>query len=123
VKEVIKAQHKTLGTINVIFTTNPYLLEINKQFLNHNYFTDVITFNYNERNLISGDIYISVDQVKENSKDLSVTFESEIFRVIIHGVLHLLDYNDSSEVDLRKMREKENEALEMLEGLSNGKNV
>lgn len=119
----VESRKATCGSISIIFTSNSNLRLINRDYLNHNYYTDVITFNYNEPGIVSGDIYISVDQVRENSKDLRVTFESEILRVIIHGVLHLLGYNDKSEVEIMEMRKKENEALEMLEGLSNGKNL
>ena len=77
------------GEISIIFCSDDYLLDINKKYLNHDYFTDIITFNYNEKNTIIGDLFISVDRVKENAKELKVDFNNELFRVIIHGVLHL----------------------------------
>jgi probable rRNA maturation factor len=97
-----------IGTLNYVFTDNPTILQINQQYLNHNYFTDIITFNYSEGNVISGDIFISIDTVKENSEEYSGTFDDELFRVIIHGVLHLIGYNDKLDVERQVMRDKEN---------------
>jgi len=113
----IKNKGKESGQINVIFTSNRFLLEKNKQYLNHNYFTDVITFEYNEEEFISGDVFISVDQVRENSLYYSVSFTNELERVIIHGVLHLLGLKDSNEEEKRIMRKKEDEGLEVLKSM------
>ena len=113
----IKNKGKESGQINVIFASNRYLLEKNKQYLNHNYFTDVITFEYNEEEFISGDVFISVDQVRENSLYYSVSFTNELERVIIHGVLHLLGLKDSNEEEKRIMRKKEDEGLEVLKSM------
>ncbi|PIY05911.1 MAG: rRNA maturation RNase YbeY, partial [Bacteroidetes bacterium CG_4_10_14_3_um_filter_31_20] len=75
-------------------TSKKELLKINKKYLKHSYHTDIVTFNYNENNIISGDLFISLPQIKENSKTYNVTYEQELLRVIIHGVFHLLGYND-----------------------------
>ncbi|MDP4266783.1 MAG: rRNA maturation RNase YbeY [Bacteroidota bacterium] len=95
-------------SINLIFCSDKYLYEINKKYLNHDTLTDIITFDYSEKNLISGDLLISIERVEENAKEFSNSFEAELLRVIIHGVLHLLSYNDKTENEKREMREKEN---------------
>lgn len=106
-KQLLAEEHKTLAEINLIFTSNPEILEINKEFLNHHYFTDVITFPDNKRNRISGDIYVSVDQVVINAKAYNSSFINELSRVIIHGTLHLAGYKDTTEVEKTVMRRKE----------------
>ena len=105
--------HKT-GEISIIFCSDDYLLDINKKYLNHDYFTDIITFNYNENNTIIGDLFISVDRVKENAKELKVDFNNELFRVIIHGILHLCGYNDKTQDQLKEIRTKEDEFLDLI---------
>ncbi len=107
----IKKYSKKTGDLNFIFCSDSYLLQINKQYLKHNYFTDIITFDSCENNLISGDIYISVDRVVENAEKFKVSFFNELHRVMIHGVLHLLGLNDSDEEEKAVMREAENECL------------
>lgn len=104
---------KSLGNINFYFTDDSEILEINKKYLNHNYFTDIITFSYCTENSISGDIVISVDTVKFNAQYYKVTFENELQRVIIHGVLHLLGFDDTTEQQRIEMSEKENWALQI----------
>jgi len=106
-----------LGELNFIFCSDDYLLNINKQYLNHNYYTDVITFDYCNQNILSGDIFISLDTVKENSKDYSVSFENELYRVMIHGVLHLLGFDDKSDIDKVQMKNAEDEALLSLQNI------
>lgn len=112
IKTVITKENKTLGEINYIFCTDEYLLEKNQTFLNHNTYTDIITFDYSEENQISGDIFISIERVKENARKFAVEFETELKRVMIHGVLHLIGYKDKSEDEQKLMREKENYYLE-----------
>jgi rRNA maturation RNase YbeY len=101
----------TLGNISLIFCTDEYLKKINIQYLNHDYFTDIITFDYSKKNSVSGDLFISIDRVKENAKDNNVDFMNELYRVIIHGVLHLCGYNDKTEGEKKMIRKKENEFI------------
>lgn len=112
IKSVISDNSLLCGNINIIFCSDKYLLDINKTFLNHDYFTDIITFNYNSGNFISGDIFISLDTVKQNSVEFSQTFNNELYRVIIHGILHLLGYDDKTEEQEKLIHIKEDELLE-----------
>jgi rRNA maturation RNase YbeY len=114
IKSIIVSHDANCGNINVIFTDDNQILDINKKFLNHDYFTDIITFNYNQNSSISGDIYISVDTVKSNANKYSVTFIKELNRVIIHGILHLLGYNDHTEEEIIVMRNAEESSLSIL---------
>lgn len=93
--------------ITVVLCSDPYLLKMNKQHLNHDYLTDIITFSYNTENQISGDLFISVDRLKDNAVMFDVSFEEELERVIYHGVLHLCGYNDKTDKETSVMREKE----------------
>lgn len=111
IKNLLNKEGKKLGEINITFTSNSKILEINKKFLNHNYFTDIITFNNCVRNVISGDLLISIDQVAINAKRLKIESEKEMLRVILHGILHLIGYNDSNEEEIRIMRKKEDTYL------------
>jgi probable rRNA maturation factor len=115
VARVIRKYGKKEGTINYIFCSDKYLLEINKEYLNHDYFTDIITFNYNERDIISGDIFISLDTVKANAEEYKVTYDNELLRVIIHGILHLVGFNDKTEDQKKEMRHKEDDALNIFD--------
>ena len=100
-----------IGEINVIFCDDDYLLKLNQDHLEHNYFTDILTFQYSETP-ISGDLFISTSRVKENASTHDVSFKTELRRVIIHGVLHLLGYKDKSPKEIKVMREKEDEYLD-----------
>jgi rRNA maturation RNase YbeY len=111
IKKIITSNHKAPGDITYIFCTNSYLLNINQQFLQHDYFTDIITFDYVENDIISGDIYISCEMVQENSSKYGVNLEEEFLRVISHGVLHLLGYKDKTNEEKRLMRKKEEESI------------
>lgn len=95
------------GKIDIIFTGDKKVYEINNEFLGHDYLTDIITFNYNENKTVNGELYISVDRVKENAEKYSVAWKSEIRRVIFHGFLHLCGYDDSTEVQKKRMSEME----------------
>lgn len=106
--QVISNEDKEEGDITYIFCDDDYLLEKNIRFLNHNTLTDVITFDYCEGNSVSGDIFISIERVKENSKVFKVDFLTELNRVMVHGLLHLLGYKDKTERESNLMRKKEN---------------
>ena len=113
INEIVEHSGFAVADLNIIFSSNTHLLKINREYLNHNYNTDVITFDYSEKEKISGDIFIGIDKVKENSKLYKVSLVSEINRVIIHGVFHLMGYNDADDKERQKMRELENEALNL----------
>lgn len=117
IKLVIEASQKKVGDICIIFCDDEYLLNINRQYLNHDYYTDIITFDYVEGNKISGDLFISLDTVKFNSVKFSESFELEAKRVIIHGILHLLGLKDKTETEALEMRSAENRALELYPSL------
>ena len=104
---LIQNEGKTFGDISVIFCSDEYLLKINEQYLDHNYYTDIVTFDYVENAVISGDLFISVDRVAENAEKYGNPFIEELHRVIIHGVLHLVGYNDKTVKEQSLMREKE----------------
>ena len=112
-KAVAKRESCRLGDINIIFCSDPYLLKINLQYLGHDYYTDIITFDYSEKPVVSGDLFISIDCVRDNASFYGVPFEEELHRVIVHGLLHLIGYDDHSEEDIAVMRSKENSSLEL----------
>ena len=112
IKGEVRRNKLKLGLINCIFCSDDYLLSLNIKFLNHNYFTDVITFDYTNENIVSGDIYISTDRVLNNSSIFKQKFTDELVRVISHGLLHLLKYNDKEPDEILIMRNKESELLE-----------
>lgn len=114
IKDTIQSEGKVTGDIAFIFCSDAYLLEVNKQYLNHDYFTDIITFDYVEGNVISGDIFISCDRVKENAAAFKSGFDNELKRILIHGVLHLLGYKDKSKKDKLLMTHKEDFYLNTL---------
>ena len=107
-KMVVESEIKKLGDLSIIFCSDNYILDVNMKYLQHDYFTDIITFDYCESNIVSGDLFISVDSVRENSILYGTEFEDELDRVMVHGVLHLLGYDDHSDTDVALMREKEN---------------
>jgi len=115
IKRTILSYELVPGEISFIFCTDDQLFEINKSFLKHFYLTDVITFNYNQDKVINGDIYISIDRVKENAGVLKVQFETELSRVMIHGILHLIGFNDKTKPEELHMRELEDSHLKELE--------
>ena len=110
---VILSENKKEGEINYIFCDDNYLLEINQQYLDHDTLTDIISFDYSVGNEINGDVFVSVERVKENASDYKVTFHEEIQRVLVHGILHYCGYNDKTESDERIMRSKEEEKMKM----------
>ena len=109
----IDSQKAKCGKLAIIFTSNKHLKLINQEYLNHNYYTDVISFDYSEDNLISGDIFISIDQVKINAETYNTKVEEELRRVMAHGVNHLLGYGDGNEEERQTMRQMENDALHL----------
>lgn len=117
IKSCIEKRNGELKDLNYIFCNDDYILNINRQYLNHDYFTDIISFDYSEydyetqKTLISGDLFISLDTVRSNSKLIGVEFEEELHRVIIHGVLHLLGFKDKTEQEEKEMRKEEEECL------------
>lgn len=111
--KVISLRGKSVGNINYLFCDDEYLLKVNQQYLNHDTYTDIITFDYVAGGLISGDIFISVDRVGENASKFAVPFEQELRRVIVHGVLHLLGQGDKTDEEAREMRRLEDGALSL----------
>tara|TARA_B100001287_G_C22221197_1_gene317042 strand:- start:82 stop:465 length:384 start_codon:yes stop_codon:yes gene_type:complete len=114
IEDVIISENKELGDINYVFCSDEYLLERNIKFLNHDSLTDIITFNYCEGDIISSDIMISIDRIKENSIIFENSFSKELHRVMIHGVLHLIGYNDKTKKEKQTMREREDFYLKKL---------
>ena len=114
IQETISAEQKELVSLNFIFCSDTYLHKMNVEYLDHDTLTDVITFPYSDDDTIEGDIYISIDRIKENAQIFNVPFLQELKRVIIHGVLHLCGYGDKSKIEQKKMREKENFYLEKI---------
>lgn len=108
-----KREGFTMGDINYIFCDDDYLLKINLEYLNHDTLTDIITFDYVENGVLSGDIYISIERVRENAKIFSVQFEQELHRVLAHGVLHLCGYKDKTDEDALVMRRMEDFAIQL----------
>lgn len=105
---------RKLGRVNVIFCSDSYLLKMNQKFLGHDYFTDVITFDYSEGSDVSGDVFVSVDSVRKNAEIFNQTFDRELHRVIVHGILHILGFDDATETQISTMRCLEDEALLLL---------
>ncbi len=111
--KLIERHNKKLGELNCIFCSDDYLLKLNQEHLNHDYFTDIVTFDYCHNDVISGDLFISVDRTKENAKTFGKTESNELNRVIAHGLLHLLGFSDKTPEDIVEMRSMEEEALTM----------
>ena len=116
-KMVAGSEMKSIGDVNVIFCSDNYILDINMRYLQHDYFTDIITFDYCEGNTLSGDLFISIDSVRENASFYGSDFDEELHRVIVHGLLHLAGYDDHTDEDIKVMRSKENYYLNMRSSL------
>lgn len=108
INRLIHNELKICGDISVVFCSDVYLLQINKQYLKHDYYTDIITFDYVQDKVISGDLFISFDRIVENAKEFDVELIKEIYRVVFHGVLHLVGYKDKTDEEQNQMTEKEN---------------
>ena len=111
VKIIIEAHQKSLGEINFVFCSDEYLHKMNLEYLQHDTFTDIITFDYCNGNTVSGDLFISIDRVKDNAADLKIKLIDELHRVMIHGVLHLIGFKDKSKQDAATMRSQEEKSL------------
>ena len=113
ISNVISSENKKEGDINYIFCDDEYILEINKQYLDHDYYTDIISFDYSVGNELHGDIFVSIERVRENAIEFDVTFDEELKRVLAHGVLHYCGYKDKTEEEELVMRSKEDEKIKM----------
>lgn len=112
-KMVAGSEMRRLGAINIIFCSDNYILDVNMKYLQHDYFTDIITFDYCEGDVLSGDLFISIDSVRENALFYGTEFADELNRVMVHGLLHLIGYDDHTEADIAVMHQKENYYIEM----------
>ena len=113
INRIIKSEKVFLGNINYIFCEDEYLVKINQKHLNHNSFTDIITFDYSDGEVISGDIFISTERVVDNASVFNKSFQEELLRVMAHGILHLLGYNDKTKDEVIVMRNKEEEKIKL----------
>ena len=113
VSRVIKSEEFEIGKLDYIFCDDSRLLSINQEYLGHNTYTDIITFDYTDKGVLSGDIFISIDRVKDNADEFQVSFENELLRVMSHGILHLAGFGDKTEKEANKMRLKEEEKIKM----------
>lgn len=111
IKEVASCHDRKIGELSIVFVSDDEILSINQQYLNHNYFTDIITFDYSFDKIIEGDIFISIDTVKTNSEKYRTEYGEELLRVIIHGVLHLIGFKDKEPHDKKEMTYNEDLAL------------
>ena len=114
-KLVAESEIRRIGDISVIFCSDNYILDVNQKYLQHDYFTDIITFDYCEGDRLSGDLFISIDSVRENAIEYGTDFSDELNRVMVHGILHLIGYDDHTEEDIAMMRKKENYYLSLRE--------
>ena len=110
---VAESEIRKIGNISIIFCSDNYILDVNQKYLNHDYFTDIITFDYCEGDKLSGDLFISVDTVRDNAVEYGSDFKDELNRVMVHGILHLIGYDDHCEEDIKEMRAKENYYLSL----------
>lgn len=115
VERVIRKENRIPGDLNFILTDKFSVRKINKEFLNHDYFTDVIAFGYSENKVIQGEVYMSLENIKENSMNYKVSLKNEIIRVMLHGTLHLCGYEDGKEMERLEMREKEDYWISLFE--------
>lgn len=114
IREVAAVHQMKVGDVAYIFCSDEKILEVNKEYLQHDYYTDIITFDYTEDGVVNGDVFISLDTVKSNAEEFGVTFDQELHRIIIHGILHLCGIDDKGPGERENMTAKENEALALL---------
>ena len=112
-KMVAGSEMRRIGAVNIIFCSDNYILDVNMRYLQHDYFTDIITFDYCEKDILSGDLFISIDSVRENALFYGVPFADELDRVMVHGLLHLIGYDDHTDEQIREMRAKEDYYLQV----------
>jgi probable rRNA maturation factor len=115
IEKLFKQEGRTAGDIQYVFSSDEYVLQINRQFLKHDYYTDIITFDLGEKKQVDAEIYISIDRVKDNAAQLGEHFSKEMLRVIFHGALHLCGYKDKTKSEITLMRERESEYLRLFE--------
>ena len=113
-KMVAGSEMKRIGAINIIFCSDNYILDVNMRYLQHDYFTDIITFDYCEKDILSGDLFISIDSVRDNASFYGTEFSEELNRVMVHGVLHLIGYDDHTDSEQKMMRSKEDYYLSQI---------
>ena len=118
---VAEAEAKRIGEVNIIFCSDPYILDVNINYLGHDYYTDIITFDYVEGDVLSGDLFISIDSVRENASFYGAEFSTELRRVIVHGLLHLIGYDDHTPEEQKEMRSKEDYYLSLIESVTGEK--
>lgn len=116
--EIATRHDKKIGNLNYLFCNDEEILRVNREFLQHDYFTDIITFDYSHKDRVAGDIFISLDTVKSNSEELNVSYDSELLRVIAHGLLHLCGIDDKGPGEREIMESHENDALEIYNNLT-----
>lgn len=114
ISKVVASHNRELGELAYIFCSDEKILEVNNEYLQHDYYTDIITFDYTEDKVISGDMFISLDTVKSNSEQFKTNYNEELLRVIVHGVLHLCGFADATDEEESKMRELEDKALSLI---------
>lgn len=113
IESVFRKEGKTLSSLNYIFCSDKALLEINRQYLSHDYYTDIITFDLSDSAAVTGEIYISVDRIRDNARTMGTSINEELHRVIFHGVLHLCGYGDKKPAEIKAMRERENHYIKL----------
>ena len=115
IREMVQSKSKKIGDVNYIFCDDEYLLSINQQYLQHDTYTDIITFDYCEGDVLNGDIFISIERVRENAQKVEVSFQEELVRVMAHGILHLCGYKDKKKSEAEEMRKQEKWAMDLYE--------
>ena len=118
---VAEAEAKRIGDVNIVFCSDPYILDVNINYLGHDYYTDIITFDYVEGDVLSGDLFISIDSVRENASFYGADFPTELRRVMVHGLLHLIGYDDHTPEEQKVMRNKEDYYLSLRESVTGEK--